>query len=267
MRGLRIILAMACLPVWPVLLGQTAQTPVTLTQQDLVSAQWNFEHSFLPPNQTLYNAPVAFPDGARGYQSWGSSESLGNPFSSPGDAPAPPTADTWQYCDAASIVVAHETASSTMLSPDKRGIYTATRFTIEQVVKNDIVRRDKHKPGDEVTLVEFGGTFRDDNGTLLRVENGPSQFHPDRSYLLFLEKQPAAHPSTAWFSFVAPVQVVHGNVLPNRRSADGAVPVSATRALSFDAYWRSFRDDFSVNGCYAIPTVNTFYPFPVPSHF
>jgi hypothetical protein len=264
MKGLGIMLAMAYLPA---LTAQTAQTPVTLTPQDMISTQWRFTHSFLSTNQTLYDAPVAFPDGARGYQSWGSLESLSNPFSSPGDAPASPTVPIWQYCDAASIVIAHETASSTMLSLDKRGIFTATRFTIEQVVKNDIVRNDKHRPGDELTLVEFGGTVRDENGTLLRVDNGPSLFHPDRSYLLVLEKQPPAHPSTAWLSFAAPVQVVNGNVVSNRRSADGAVPDSATPAQSFDAYWRSFRDDFYVHGCYEIPTVNTFYPFPLPAHF
>jgi len=233
MKLARCIALIACLAASPSLLGQGT---ISLSQQDLDAAQSYFGNGM--DNKSLYQEPIAFPDGARGYKRY-TMWSPPSDYSMTGN----PSVDSvnlirYEYCFAPLIVLAQDTAERTVLSPNQKAVFTATQFRIERVLK-DV---GSHRVGDVVTFIHLGGIYKDANGTLLRV-TVQGEEHPYKKngvYLLTLYKAHGDYPSDAYFSWaVHHTEVINGHIYPTPRlSDDSRTPNPAHYGESFDAYWK-----------------------------
>jgi hypothetical protein len=240
-------IAIACLAAFPRLLAQSA---ITLSQQDLDSAQWVYSNfvALAKPTDTLYDAPrYFFADGARGYIIRLRSGDIGYT-----DDPHTNSLKLIrsEYCQASLIVVAHDTAETTVLSPNKRAVFTATQFKIERILK-DV---DSHKVGDSVTFVHLGGTYKDDQGNLLRVAvKNDRPYKKGGLYLLLLVKARGHnHPSSVYFGSVDQIEVRDGHIFPTKRLTDSPlIPNPARYGESLDTYWKRITDYLATAPCTA----------------
>jgi len=253
----RILLASGCVVTACAMAcsAQATKAPLTLSQQDMAAAQFWFQHYFSRDSMTLYDAPVTFPDGARGFEltpGYVDHAMEVGPIQ-PTDAQSQIRA---QYCNSPLVVIAHANDQTTVLASNKKAIFTVTRFIIERVL-----RKDSHlKSGDPITTIDFGGTFRDDNGVLLRIVfKGDTYFAKDKSYLLYLIK---VHNSTAYFPDAERTEVTNGQLYSSGRLGDTMIPTTIKPGETFDEYWKAFKDDFHVHGCYEYHETNIFNELP-----
>lgn len=252
MTLLRIFLAVVafCVAAWTPL---AAQSTLTLSQQDMEAAQYWFSN-YPGYGESLYDAPIAFPDGARGFEllSFVDHAMEVGPIQ-PHDAQSEIRA---QYCNSRLVAIAHATDHTTVLASNKKAIFSVTRFTIERVL-----RKDGHlKSGDQITTIEFGGTFRDDKGVLLRVEfKGDTSFAKGKSYLLYLRK---VHNATTYFPEAERIEIANGRLFSKGRLGDTMIPTTIKPGETFDEYWKAFLDDFHAHGCYEYKDNNYFNDLP-----
>jgi hypothetical protein len=246
----RIVL-IACLALSPHLLGQGT---INLAQQDLDAAQWVYTHSAVHNAwKSLYEAPVAFPDGARGFVI---EELYRNGSNYYGNYTGNPATDSLMlaradYCYASLVVLGRATGAETVvLSPDQLAIFTATQFKIERILKSE----GPSRVGDTITYMYPGGTFKSPTGVVLRTQFKGKPLHPfkkDGLYLLHLYKEKGGqYPSTAFFSLdTHQVEVVDGHLRVTERISDPVIPNPVRYGESFEAYWKRVSDYFAAHPC------------------
>jgi len=227
----------------------TAQKAVSLSQQDLAMAEYEYTNEFSLQleleHKTLFQAPVAFLDGARGYEitpkfNIGALNVTGNSHTDP------LSLHQYGYCNSSLIVVARDVAESTVLSPNQRGVFTATQFQIEKILKSD----GSHRQTDTITAIHFGGTVLASNSTVLRVAvEGEKPYKQQKSYLLYLHKS-LDHPSDAFFLIgYHNIKVENGRIIPTTRPSDGMIPNPARYGESLTGYWKRHTDYLQTNPC------------------
>jgi hypothetical protein len=249
MKHVSFIVLIACLAAAPHLFSQGA---ISLSQQDLEAVQWNYTHLTVNALRSLYEAPVAFPDGARGYVI---KELWRNP-SHYGDYNGDPAHDSLMtarndYCYASLVVLGRATGvEQVVLSPNQKAIFTATQFKIERILKSD----GASSVGGDVVYMYPGGTFKDANGVVLRTQLEGKPLHPFKSnglYFLSLRKANGhEHPSTAYFSLdTHQVEVVDGHLHSTKRLGDSVVPNPVHDGESFEAFWKRVSDFLALHPC------------------
>lgn len=215
----------------------TAQSPITLSPQDMAAAEWGYEYYYRSAVQkTLYEEPVLAPDGAHVYEPnttyLGGSQDIARLQQ--------------EYCQARLPAVARAVEQTTMLAENKKAVFTATRFTVEKTLRSGT----PVKPGGEITAVELGGTVTDEHGIKLRFGylNG-APFVIGHSYLLFLYQAPFRH-TKVYLSNIEKTEVVDSHlskVGPLQTSFDDT---TFKQGESFDDFWKSFQLYLDRQPCY-----------------
>jgi hypothetical protein len=233
-------------------LPATAQEPIALSQQDLNAAQWayRFDVALAKASDTLYDSPIISTDGARGYDVLSRYGDIGYTHDPHVNALK---LMRREYCLSSLIVLARDTGETTVLSPNKREILTATQFKIEKILKG----ADLQQLGDLITFVHFGGTYKDPQGTVLRITLRGAEVRYKRGalYLLQLHKtMNPDYPSSAYFNMsfdqTQQIRVENGHIFPTGRLTDSpSIPNPAHYGESFDAYWKRLTDYLATAPC------------------
>jgi len=229
-----------------------AQGTINLSQQDLEAAQYEYTFFTIHVFKSLYEAPVAFPDGARGYVI----QELYRDGSHYGDYNGNPAHDSLMLtrnedCRASLVVLARATGvEQVVLSPNQQAIFTATQFKIERILKNS----GSSSVGDDITYMYPGGTFKGTNGILLRTQFEGKPLHPFKSnglYLLTLRKvNDPKYQSSAFFSMdTHQVEIIDGHVRSTARMSDPVIPNRVHYGENFEAYWKRVSDFLAAHPC------------------
>jgi len=208
-----VLTVLLCIPL------HAQQQAPTLFLQDLRAASQEFENYISPEldvrNETLHEART-LPDGSRGY-SYIPSLEIGA---------APNTGDphrdflirlNQEMCTAKTIVIAKAGPASSYLIHRDQGIITARSYRVLHILSGEL------KPGDSVTVVQFGGIVHDGSETLqVRIE-GAQPTSEGKDYLLFLEKADD-HPSSAYLSSnLSPPRVINGHIYSSWKGGDDII--------------------------------------------
>jgi hypothetical protein len=223
----------------------TAQSPITLSPQDMASAEWGYEYYYRSAvDKTLYEKPALAPDGVHEYVP-------NTTYQRSGDI----ARLQQEYCEARLPAVARATVQRTVLAENKKAVFTITRFTVEKTLRSGT----PVKPGGEITAVELGGTVTDEHGVKLRVGylNG-APFVIGHSYLLFLYQAPFRH-TKVYLSNIEKTEVVDSHlskVGPLQTSFDDT---AFKQGESFDEFWKSLQLYLDHHPCYesALPSPET----------
>jgi hypothetical protein len=214
-----------------------AQTPLTLSPQDMAAAEWRYGYYFRSAVQkTLYEMPVLAPDGAHGFEPnttyLGGHQDIARLQQ--------------EYCSARVVVVARAMEKSMVLAENKKAIFTVTRFSVARTLRPG----NRVKPGGEITAVELGGTITDDHGVKLRVGYlNVTPFAIGHSYLLFLDQAPFRH-TKVYLSNLEKTEVVDGHLSkigPQQISFDDT---AFKQGENFDDFWKSLQLYLDRQPCY-----------------
>jgi hypothetical protein len=167
----------------------------TLSPQDIKAAEWVYGTNIHPRltirHETIKDLPVAFPDGARGYENVPNFEVGSSPFV--GDREKDSVMFLGESaCHAQLVVVGQAEGQASFLIKEKRGIVTAYEFKILHVLQGTV------GVGRTVTAMQFGGTVQEDGVTLRISVRNEGPFKVGKRYLLFLSKD-KTYPSDAFF--------------------------------------------------------------------
>jgi hypothetical protein len=183
---------------------QTGLTPLTAVQVDKAAAR------FLPPgdhSRSLHAAKVSFRDGAKGYDTWISSE-----LPSTNTAPFKSAAARQlhgDYCMNDAVVLGTALTSTPHLTQAGTMIVTSTHFKVDDIIK----QAPNISVGAMVRVVREGGEVMDQGELLrIRVDHGPD-YQVGKEYLLFLN---AARGLPVYYSnnFMT-ISVRGGRVIPS----------------------------------------------------
>jgi hypothetical protein len=208
------------------------QTP-TLSPQDIKAAERVYAMSINPRliirHETLKDLPVAFPDGARGYEDTPTFEVGSSPFV--GDREKDSVVLLGESaCHAQLVVVGQAEAQASFLINEKRGIVTAYQFKILRALQGTA------GVGATVTAMQFGGTVQEDGVTLRISVRNEEPFKIGRKYLLFLSKD-STYPSDAFFwDNLERTWVSKGKIIPTPQLSDEIISNPMHAGESIDAF-------------------------------